>query len=306
MKSPAFQFYPADFLVGIMGLTDEETGVYMKMLAFQWLKGGLPPDIKTIKTTIGCRRPPSDAVLQKFKLCEDGLLRNERLESERNKQSAFRASRTEAGAIGGRKRAERIQIAREKATHTKAEWEELRDYFEGCCICGETENICKDHIKPIYQGGSDGVENLQPLCARCNSSKGPDSTDHRASRAAFLGKQMPSIWVARATERPKQIVALQSSSSTSVKDKEALPFSSTEFAEAWKDWKQFRKEKRAPVTPTMAKQQFADMVMMGEARAIAAIRFTIGKGWQGLREPDAPKDNSHANSYHENIDIPKL
>ena len=48
-KSPAFQFYAADFMIGIMGMSDEEVGIYIKMLATQWLHGSLPNCKKTIK-----------------------------------------------------------------------------------------------------------------------------------------------------------------------------------------------------------------------------------------------------------------
>lgn len=95
MKSPSFQFYASDFLVGIMGMTDEEVGVYIKMLALQWVKDGLPTDPKAIKTAINSRKIPSENVLRKFIANDDGTLRNERLELERQKQENFRASRAE-------------------------------------------------------------------------------------------------------------------------------------------------------------------------------------------------------------------
>lgn len=78
-------------------------------------------------------------------------------------------------------RSERLKQARELATHTKEEWEEMKDFFNYTCVkCGsQNKKIVKDHITPIYQGGSDGIENLQPLCYSCNSSKGANSTDYR-------------------------------------------------------------------------------------------------------------------------------
>lgn len=104
MKSPAFQFYASDFLVGVMGMSDDEIGVYIKMLAFQWVKGGLPADPKTIRIAINSRKNPSENVLKKFTVSEDGLLRNERLEQERQKQATFRESRADNAKKGWAKK----------------------------------------------------------------------------------------------------------------------------------------------------------------------------------------------------------
>jgi uncharacterized protein YdaU (DUF1376 family) len=88
-KSPAFQFYAADFMIGIMGMSDEETGAYIKMLSTQWLHGSLPNCKKTIKKMINLRKVPSEIVMRKFAICDDGFLRNERMETVRQKQITY-------------------------------------------------------------------------------------------------------------------------------------------------------------------------------------------------------------------------
>lgn len=42
---------------------------------------------------------------------------------------------------------------------------------ERCRMCGKTENLTMDHIKPISRGGTSNLENLQLLCKPCNRLK---------------------------------------------------------------------------------------------------------------------------------------
>ena len=80
----------------------------------------------------------------------------------------------------------RLRAARSKGTHTADQWQHLVDELGGrCAKCGgygSSVALQKDHITPIYQGGSDGIDNLQPLCTPCNAAKGPESFSWAAYR----------------------------------------------------------------------------------------------------------------------------
>lgn len=69
-------------------------------------------------------------------------------------------------------RKHRMSRAKEKGTHTAAEWLELRDSV-GCCVeCGATDvPLTKDHIVPVSRGGCDCIQNIQPMCQPCNTRK---------------------------------------------------------------------------------------------------------------------------------------
>ncbi|MGN6554032.1 MAG: HNH endonuclease signature motif containing protein [Verrucomicrobiota bacterium] len=69
-------------------------------------------------------------------------------------------------------------------SHTRKEWLAKLALYQICPRCGRPwgsipprpdkryRNIwTKDHIVPLTNGGSDDIQNLQPLCYRCNSSK---------------------------------------------------------------------------------------------------------------------------------------
>lgn len=99
-------------------------------------------------------------------------------------------------------RSMRMRLAREKGTHTKEEWEEMKSFFNECVICGSKDKLVKDHITPIYQGGSDAITNLQPLCQSCNSRKGSDNTDYRLAFCLAKNVEMPGKWLAKNVEMP--------------------------------------------------------------------------------------------------------
>lgn len=48
----------------------------------------------------------------------------------------------------------------------------VSQYSERCMHCGSTENLVIDHVIPVAKGGKSELENLQLLCAVCNSAKG--------------------------------------------------------------------------------------------------------------------------------------
>lgn len=91
-------------------------------------------------------------------------------------------------------RAQRLADARELGTHTPAEWDALLWVCGGVCLrCNEHGELVKDHVKPLYQGGSDGIDNIQPMCRTCNAAKGPECIDHR-----------PKDWLERLEKRLAQ------------------------------------------------------------------------------------------------------
>lgn len=66
-----------------------------------------------------------------------------------------------------------LAIKSNAGTHSKKEWDKLcDDYSNKCAICGEVKKLTRDHIKPLVLGGSDRIENIQPLCVSCNARKG--------------------------------------------------------------------------------------------------------------------------------------
>jgi 5-methylcytosine-specific restriction endonuclease McrA len=70
---------------------------------------------------------------------------------------------------------------------TAEEWEMLCARFEKRCLkCGrQDKSLTPDHVVPLAWGGSDTIENIQPLCGQCNSSKGARrATDYRESHNA--------------------------------------------------------------------------------------------------------------------------
>lgn len=113
-KAPAFQFYPADFLmdedVAMMSLT--ERGAYITLLSFNWREGSLPATEQDLARLLRCSvmvlRQLWKRVGVKFKPHPDlpGRLVNPRAERDRCAYAEWVQKKHQAGVQGGRKSAE--------------------------------------------------------------------------------------------------------------------------------------------------------------------------------------------------------
>lgn len=95
-KSPAFQFYPDDFIGGTVEFTAAEVGAYIRLLCYAWSNGAIPKSRTSTNRIAGCN--VSSRVFKKFK---NG--RNLRLDEEREKQRIWK----EKSSLGGKKSAEK-------------------------------------------------------------------------------------------------------------------------------------------------------------------------------------------------------
>jgi uncharacterized protein YdaU (DUF1376 family) len=87
-KDPAFLFYPNDFDCKTKFFTDEQVGIYLRLLIAQFQYGRLSE--KQVKHI--CKTYDKDIML-KFDVDDNGLYYNERLESEIHKRKKYSESR---------------------------------------------------------------------------------------------------------------------------------------------------------------------------------------------------------------------
>ena len=211
-------FYVRDYLGDTLGLTTEEHGAYLLLIMGCWMAGGSLLDDDSELAAIA-KLPPArwrvmSVKIRRFFSDIDGRLVHGRVAAEYAKAQELSDAKRGPARAGAEKRwgegmgtgtrSQRLAAARAIATHTADEWRALVQAVGNICMkCRISAaeliggNLCKDHIKPIYQGGSDGIENLQPLCRECNAGKGSEAVDYREIAAPGwrerLAKCLPNV-----------------------------------------------------------------------------------------------------------------
>lgn len=80
------------------------------------------------------------------------------------------------------KSAKHKRRALERTEHFSGkEWLDLKAKYNNTCLrCKCTDCALEaDHIKPLSKGGSNHINNIQPLCAKCNNWKATQEIDYR-------------------------------------------------------------------------------------------------------------------------------
>ena len=63
---------------------------------------------------------------------------------------------------------------------TAQEWKDLcKKYNYKCLCCKKRKKLTADHVITVSKGGTSNIDNIQPLCGICNSSKGAKIIDYR-------------------------------------------------------------------------------------------------------------------------------
>lgn len=73
-------------------------------------------------------------------------------------------------------------MKRTNGTHSILQWETLKQKYNYMCLCCKQQEpfikLTRDHIIPIVRGGSNNIDNIQPLCLKCNMIKHAKAIDY--------------------------------------------------------------------------------------------------------------------------------
>ena len=106
---PAYPYYANDFNGDTATWTNEEVGIYQRLLNYEWVNGwnpgeGLPDDPERLCRIARCGakkfQKSWQIISKKFSKNDEGFLINRRMEEEREIQRQYRESQSESGKRG--------------------------------------------------------------------------------------------------------------------------------------------------------------------------------------------------------------
>ena len=128
---------------------------------------------------LGKKRSPE--TIEKMRIANQGKHRSPSTEFKKGYNSGEKSTFWKHGRSKDRdylwrlRRDYELRKINAEGSHTRGEWELLKkQYGFKCPACQKIEPeilLTEDHIIPLSKGGSDYIENIQPLCRSCNSTK---------------------------------------------------------------------------------------------------------------------------------------
>lgn len=119
-----------------------------------------------------------DARFRAKKWAEDHKERN------RTKATEWNKTHREARRLISLKAAhKRRALEKDSGSFTSEEWIALCEKYDYRCLrCKDKRPLTVDHVIPISRGGTNTIDNIQPLCQSCNSIKHVKVLDYRGGK----------------------------------------------------------------------------------------------------------------------------
>ena len=111
-----------------------------------------------------------------------------RANPDRHRENSRRWSQNNPEAVRAKKHRRKAKVKGTGGSFTSSEWKTIVEYYGNKCLrCGRDDvKLTPDHVIPLSKGGTSNIDNIQPLCLSCNSSKGTKIIDYRPG--AGLGR----------------------------------------------------------------------------------------------------------------------
>ena len=267
---PYVKFYSESFLTGVSSLTNEECGMYIKLLCLQHQTGHL--DERTICLTCGIKSVSEiPYVLKKFEQDEDGLYFNERMEKEITKAEEYSESRLRNGKLGGRPKKTDL----EKPCGSNPENH----------VDNHTETICEQ--KENHMGTYRALDISSSILDSSNTELRENNEESSVTEPTVIKTEKESKEEQKKTRKKKD-----DSVSVEEKDeiKDFIPFvDEYEFSEDLRDavinWLEYKNERKQYYTDrgirTMLKQAKRKAKEFGEDAIISAFETAVERKWMG-------------------------
>jgi len=248
MKDPAFPFYAQDFLVGTLHLSCQETGAFIKLLAYQWVNLGIPKN--RLGSILGSGWDSVWLCISDKFIEKDGVLFNECLEMERVKRAQYKEKQAENGKKGGRPRKEELAKDAVNATVITKNFKEVKP-----------KNPTKTQKKPLENENERENEKENVI----EAEKGKEGMGEKLTAANIL----PA-----GTRVGDEVIAPFASAEF------------TAQWQAWKRYRaaEHNFTYRSAESEQAALAELGTLAHTSETTAIAILHQSMGKGWKGFFE----------------------
>lgn len=264
---PYVKFYSESFLTGVSGLTNEECGMYIKLLCLQHQSGHL--DERTICLTCGIKSVSEiPYVMKKFEQDEDGLYFNSRMEIEIRKAEKYVESRIENGKNGGRpkkKDAENNPSENHMDTTTEPYAEPYENHTDTYRALDISSSILDSSNMELRENNEDSSVDI-PILTKTEKELRDEQKKNRKKKADSVSE-----------EKKDEI-------------RDFIPFVdeyefSGDLRDAVINWLEYKNDRKEYYTDrgirTMLKQAKRKAKEFGEDAIISAFETAIERGWMG-------------------------